>query len=1062
MMPRRTGLVARLLGAITLALLSACGGGVETVENPVGNRPPVVSAGADQNVTEGTDVTLDGSGSTDPDGDALSYEWVQLSGPAVTLDSASTSVTGFVAPDVAAGSAQTLVFQLTVSDGELNQADTVTVLVAENAPPTVDAGANQTVFEGANVTLAGTATDPNGDALSYQWTQTSGPAATLDSPTAASTTFVAPDVTAAAPQTLTFQLTVDDGQFAQADTVTVRVEENVPPVADAGPNQSVASMATVTLDGSQSSDANSIDTLGFSWTQTGGPAVDLLDADTSQPSFDAPAVAMGTSVVLTFELTVSDGVFSDTDSVSIVVGDDDPNVNIPPNADAGLDQAVFEGAGVTLSGSGTDADGDPLSYSWIQLSGPQAVLDDPASAVTAFIAPDVPAGSPVVLTFQLTVSDALESDTDTVSVSVEENVPPIANAGADLTVAQNTFVTLDGSLSDDPNTIGVLTYSWVQLTGPAVTLSGSATSMPTFTAPAVQAGTTELLEFQLTVSDGTFDDTDVVAVTVEEQEPTAGISGNLNYEFVPPNAQCMGLNFAGTILKPIRGATVELLDTSTDTVIASTVSDDTGAYAFTGIDPDTDVRLRVRAELKRSGSPGWDVEVRDNTSNTTMPLTSRPLYVMDGPGFNTGTVDSTQDLTATTGWNGTAYTGERVAAPFAILDAIYRAMELVVSVDPGAVFDPVDAFWSVNNTIVSGEIDDGEIGGSFYTSSPSPSLFLLGDADNDTEEFDDHIVVHEWAHFFEDTYSRSDSIGGRHVLGESLDPRLAFGEGFASALAAIALDEPLYCDTGAPGTSAGFGINAESDNLGLQGWYNEISVVTLIYDLWDTTNDGTDTGSIGFAPIYETMAGPQATTPAFTTIFSFAAELRPMLDAAGQALLDAQLSRENIDAGNITIWGDGETNNAGSSDVLPVYTDVAGDGSVTNVCTTSEFEPHTGGGVLLERNGNKLSEQRFLRLTVPADGDYDVLVQTTTPTPATPDPDDLDQSDPDIFIYLNGMIVASGLSGAPRVEAFTTATALQSSAVYAVELEEFRYDDEGTADSFPERVCFDVSFTLAP
>jgi hypothetical protein len=187
-----------------------------------------------------------------------------------------------------------------------------------------------------------------------------------------------------------------------------------------------------------------------------------------------------------------------------------------------------------------------------------------------------------------------------------------------------------------------------------------------------------------------------------------------------------------------------------------------------------------------------------------------------------------------------------------------------------------------------------------------------------------------------------------------------------------------------------------------------------------------------------------------------------MLDAAGQALLDAQLAQENIDSGSITVWGDGETNNAGSADVLPVYTDVAGDGSVTNVCTTSEFEPHTAMGALLERNGNKLSEQRFLRLTVPANGDYDVLVQTTTPTPATPDPNDLDQSDPDIFIQLNGTIVASGLSGAPRMEAFTTQTPLQSSAVYAVELEEFRYNDDLTPDNYPERICFDVSFTLAP
>ncbi len=1056
----------RLLGAIALLTLAACGGGVETVENPIGNRPPIVNAGPDQDVAEGSDITLDGSGSTDPDGDALTFQWLQLAGPAVTLDSTSTSVTGFVAPDVPAGSPATLVFQLTVSDGELSQSDTVAIVVDENSAPTVDAGEDQTVFENAVVSLAGVASDPNGDALMYQWTQVSGPAVTLDNPTSAGTSFEAPDVAAGAPQTLTFQLTVSDGQFAQADTVSVRVEENEPPLANAGPDQIVASAVLVTLDGSQSSDPNTIDTLTFSWAQTGGPAVDLMDPATSQPSFNAPVVAPGSSAILTFELTVGDGVFSDTDSVTVVVGDDDPDVNIPPAANAGSDQVVLEGAGVTLSGSGTDADGDPLTFSWVQLSGPAAPLNDPASAVTAFVAPDVPAGPPVILTFELTVSDGTVTDSDAVSISVEENVPPVANAGPDQTVEQNAMVSLDGSLSDDPNSIGVITYSWVQIAGPAVTLAGSATATPSFTAPPVDAGSSELLQFELTVSDGTFDDSDTVSVTVEEQETTVGVSGRVNYEFVPPNADCAGLNFGGTIVRPIRGATVQLLDASTGTVIDTTVADDTGAYAFTGVDPDIDVRLRVRAELKRSGSPSWDVDVRDNTSNTTVPLPSRPLYVMDGSGFNTGTADSTQNLTATTGWGGTAYTADRTAAPFAILDAIYAGVQLVTSVDPGATFGPLDAYWSVNNTLVNGDIGAGEIGTSYYTSDPdggaaNPSLFLLGDADNDTEEFDDHVVVHEWGHYFEDTFSRSDSIGGRHGLGESLDPRLAFGEGFATALAAIALAEPLYCDTGAPGTIDGFGIDAENAGFGTQGWYNEVSIVTLVYDLWDTVVDGTDNGSIGFAPIYDTMAGPQATTPAFTSVFSFAAELRTMLDAAGQALLDSQLVRENIEPGIITIWADGETNNANHPDVLPVYTDMTGDGSTLNICTTSEFEPHLG-GMILERNGNKLSEQRFLRLTVPTDGNYAVLVETTTPTPVTPDSNDLDQSDPDLFIYRNGTIVASGVSGDARVESFTTTTPLLSSAVYAVELEEFRYNDDLTPDNYPERVCFDVSFTPAP
>jgi hypothetical protein len=138
------------------------------------------------------------------------------------------------------------------------------------------------------------------------------------------------------------------------------------------------------------------------------------------------------------------------------------------------------------------------------------------------------------------------------------------------------------------------------------------------------------------------------------------------------------------------------------------------------------------------------------------------------------------------------------------------------------------------------DIDAGELPTSFYRGDLD-SLFLLGDAGTDTEEFDDHVVVHEWGHYFEDVFSRSDSIGGSHSIGQRIDARLAFGEGWATALAAMALDDPQYCDTFVPGTSGGFGIDTENNNSGSQGWFNEMSVATFLYDLWDTVADGSDT-----------------------------------------------------------------------------------------------------------------------------------------------------------------------------------------------------------------------------
>ena len=544
------------------------------------------------------------------------------------------------------------------------------------------------------------------------------------------------------------------------------------------------------------------------------------------------------------------------------------------------------------------------------------------------------------------------------------------------------------------------------------------------------------------------------------------MSGTTSYEFVPPNISCQGLNFGATVVRPIRGATVQLIDAGSGGILGSTVADDNGGYAFANIDANTMVRLRVRAELKRTGAPSWDVEIRDNvdTSGSPPPLSNRPLYVLDGADFSTGVADVTRDLTATTGWGGSSYTGPRSAAPFAVLDAIYSGMLFVLSVDPTVNFAPLDAYWSVNNALSSPtDIDAGELGASFYRGDID-SLFLLGDANTDTEEFDDHVIVHEWGHYFEDNLSRSDSFGGAHAIGDRLDPRLAFGEGWATALAGMALDNHLYCDTGIPGTASGFGIGAESGSYDARGWYDEISVVRFIYDMYDGVGQGGssdddagggDNVSIGFGPIYQVMTGPQASTEAFTTVFSFATELRAVLNSADQLALDAQLAREDMDGGlGLDIWGTNETNLAGGAiDVSPIYTDLVADGSTLNICSNSQFDS--------QRYGNKLTEDRFLRISVPVTDQYDVTITTTTATPATPDPDDRDQSDPDIYIWRGQQFLTAGTSPVENSESFRTPT-LIAGETYIAHVEDWRFDDAEAATGYPERVCMDVTFAPTP
>jgi len=102
----------------------------------VANEPPIADAGADRTVdSEQAGVTLDGTGSSDPDGDALTYSWTQIGGPGVSLSGADTATPSFDAP---VGPA-TLEFELSVDDGGATDTDTVVVTV--EAPPAVDAAA---------------------------------------------------------------------------------------------------------------------------------------------------------------------------------------------------------------------------------------------------------------------------------------------------------------------------------------------------------------------------------------------------------------------------------------------------------------------------------------------------------------------------------------------------------------------------------------------------------------------------------------------------------------------------------------------------------------------------------------------------------------------------------------------------------------------------------------------------------------------------------------------------------------------------------------------------------
>jgi hypothetical protein len=647
------------------------------------------------------------------------------------------------------------------------------------------------------------------------------------------------------------------------------------------------------------------------------------------------------------------------------------------------------------------------------------------------------------------------------------NRAPSANAGGDQNVAELTLVQLTG-IGADPDAGDTLAFAWTQTAGANVALNTPASAATTFTAPDVVAGTPVVLTFRLTVTDvAGLSAADSVSVTVQEPAAIVTISGKLQYEFPPPRNACNGLDFGNIEFRPIRRATVQLLDETGTTVLDSTVANDSGQYSLLAIGS-RNVMLRVRAEIKQGGSPSWDVEVRNNVVDPAdanpPPPGQRPIYVMDSAVFDSGVTDQTRDLLATTGWGGSSYTGARVAAPFAILDAIYSGITLIVAEDATAGFTPLDAFWSPDNTTTRGtgtqaeRIDSGELGTSFYSNN---ALYLLGREGDDAEEFDDHVIVHEWGHYFEDNFSRSDSIGGAHGVGDLLDKRVAFGEGFATALSGMALDDPRYCDTlWSGGVLRGFQIDIEGGNPGTAGWYNEVSVMKLLYDLWDTADDAADNGSIGFAPIYNVMTGAQAATPAFTSIFSFATYLKQQ--GTGQnGFIDAQLSAHGIGAANIDIFGSTETNDGPGTpdDVLPLYTALTL-GSATRICSNAQFD--TGA----PRTGNKLSEHRYLTMNLATQSRITFTMTTDSP-PSLPsngfdcsadddDPENHEHSDPDFYVYRNGNLMWFGASCEPNSEITTTSGSLPAGD-YVIDIAEFRHEDSESPANFPEQICVDFT-----
>lgn len=434
--------------------------------------------------------------------------------------------------------------------------------------------------------------------------------------------------------------------------VVFRTPDDVPPTASAGADFGVnEGQAGVTLDATGSFDADG-DPLMYFWEQVpdGSPIVHLSGATTRQPTFTAPGVAVG-GETLTFRLTVTANGESAVDTVSVTVA----NVNHPPVAEAGFDQTVAEGALVTLSGDASfDIDSDQFSHFWTQVGEPVVLLEGATTSRPTFTAPRGGTGgaSGVVATlvFKLTVEDGLPDDMptpgysfenaeDTVIVTITNvNNPPIADGGDDITANEDSLITLNGTASVDPDGDS-LSFSWVQLSGPAVSLLSASTVAPSFTAPFVSSGGADIT-FQVTTSDafgGSSSDTVTVHLQNVNDPPLASAARPTLASLWPPNHGMVAVGITG-VTDPQNNATIVITSVTQDEPTNGLGDGDTGIDAvITG-----DGSVLLRAERSGNGDgrvyhihfTATDLEgSASGTVSVTVPRTAKSAAVDSGESF---------------------------------------------------------------------------------------------------------------------------------------------------------------------------------------------------------------------------------------------------------------------------------------------------------------------------------------------------------------------------------------------------------------------------------------------
>ena len=490
---------------------------VATVTISVGviNDPPVISSTASTTATEEIEYTYNPV-ATDADNDTLT--WSLSNAPVgMTINSATGTITWTPAEGVTTSGSVTL----TVDDSNGGTASEVFMIAVTpvNEAPVAEDGELST---DEDVAVSGTlsASDADGDDLMFIIVADGilGTVTIIDVSTGA---FIyTPNENANGPDSFTFKS--NDGlEDSNTATVTITINQvNDPPVADAGPDQADVSLGDVPLDGGGSTDVDE-DPITFNWIMISEPyagAGELNDANLVNPTL----VVDGYGLYEVRLEVCDDEDACDFDTVQITTLDE---VNLKPVANAGEDKTVGQYDHVCLEGSGSDPNGDEISYNW-EITAPDKneVLADLTSAQPCFMADQIGKYKAT-----LVVNDGeLDSEPDKVAISVEGNSKPVADAGEDRNVNVGQEVCLDGSGSSDPDGDDI-TYGWAIINRPdgsdanAAELDDPGNVNPCFT-PDVSGA----YLVQLIVTDEHGLPGDPVTVTITATDGEEPVPGDLN------------------------------------------------------------------------------------------------------------------------------------------------------------------------------------------------------------------------------------------------------------------------------------------------------------------------------------------------------------------------------------------------------------------------------------------------------------------------------------------------------------------------------------------------------